>query len=145
MTHRYTYYGQTLRYTDVPGSLYPGTKISMYRRTEYQKGSAAVLRTSIRRTSSEVAGRAEQRAQNLAWLGGEASPPSAEPRLCRRPPLPLPPSTAPFRHFVAPKFNATFFAPKNHQKAPTWIPKWSRGDHLELHGRAQTSKNKQKH
>ena len=39
----------------------------------------------IRRTSSEVAGRARQRAQNLAWLGGEASPPSAEPRLCRRP------------------------------------------------------------
>ena len=44
-----------------------------------------MLRTSIRRTSSEVAGRARQRAQNLAWLGGEASPPSAEPRLCRRP------------------------------------------------------------
>ena len=104
-----------------------------------------LLYSGIRRTSSEVAGRARQRAQNLAWLGGEASPPSAEPRLCRRPPLPLPPSTAPFRHFVAPKFNATFFAPKNHQKAPTWIPKWSRGDHLELHGRAQTSKNKQKH
>ena len=40
--------------------------------------------------------------------------------------------------------NATFFAPKNHRKAPTWTPKWSRGDHLELHGRAQTSKNKQK-
>ena len=39
----------------------------------------------IRRTSSEVAGRAKLLLKFLAWLGGEASPPSAEPRLCRKP------------------------------------------------------------
>jgi len=46
-------------------------------------------------------------AKILAWLGGEASPPSAEPHPCRKPftsthlDPPRPTSTAPSRHFTA--------------------------------------------
>ena len=68
------------------------------------RGSAAVLRTSIRRTSAEVAGRAEQLSKVLCKARRRRLPPRRRARLCRKPF----PSTNIYQH------RPTLTAPSHH-------------------------------
>ena len=74
---------------------------------------------SIRRTSSEVAGRAECSYKFSAKLGGEASPPSAELRLCRQPPR----NTANGPSKINLKIQVQKTYTKSAQSRPKWSPK----------------------